>query len=278
MASESNGAIAIVQVTDTHLFDDPTQALLGVNTEASFLATIEAVQAYLKREGIAPAALLLTGDLAQDGTAAAYRRLRALLDDLGLPAYCLPGNHDDTQILTGELGDRAIATHLRIALASWQLLLLSSRVPNRVDGELAAETLDWLDATLQATPHTPTLVAFHHPALPLGAAWIDRLALSNAEAFWAICDRHPQVRVVMSGHAHQEFDGLRPRSGTLPPVRYLVTPSTCIQFQPRSDRFQIDSAAPGFRLLSLFPDGTVTTEVRRLGRDRFQPDVAAVGY
>ena len=42
---------------------------------------------------------------------------------------------------------------------------------------------------------------------------------------------HPQVRGVLCGHVHQEYDALHQG------VRFLATPSTCIQFMPLSRDF-----------------------------------------
>jgi len=58
---------------------------------------------------------------------------------------------------------------------------------------------------------------------------------------------------------HQDFDEWRGL------VRYLGTPSTCVQFVPKGDRFAIDGdRQPGFRLLTLHEDGSYETQVIRL--------------
>jgi Icc protein len=88
---------------------------------------------------------------------------------------------------------------------------------------------------------------------------MDAIGLQNREALFAILDRHPQVKLVVFGHIHQAFD--RSRRG----VRYLGAPSTCVQFSPNSDEFAIDAEAqPGFRLLTLYPDGNYETSVQRV--------------
>jgi Icc protein len=66
------------------------------------------------------------------------------------------------------------------------------------------------------------------------------------------------VRVVLGGHVHQSFEQLR--NGVL----MLTTPSTCAQFTPRTERCVMDLKPPGYRWLTLLPDGTVQTEVRWL--------------
>jgi Icc protein len=44
-------------------------------------------------------------------------------------------------------------------------------------------------------------------------------------------------------------------------VRYLCTPSTCMQFKPRDPGFVVDDRPPGYRVVDLLDDGGIATEV-----------------
>ena len=61
-------------------------------------------------------------------------------------------------------------------------------------------------------------------------------------------------------------------------IRFLATPSTCIQFMPLSRDFSLDVAGPGWRYLQLHPDGRLATQVWRLPAGSFIPDAQATGY
>jgi Icc protein len=99
------------------------------------------------------------------------------------------------------------------------------------------------------------LVCLHHQPMPMEAAGLDALGLRDAEPFMALVRRHPQVRAVVWGHAHQAFDVFRDG------VRYLCAPSTCMQFKPRDPGFVIDDRPPGYRVIDLHDDGGIATEV-----------------
>jgi 3',5'-cyclic-AMP phosphodiesterase len=272
--------LSIVQITDIHLLADLEATLWGIKTEDSF----RAVLAEVANLDLQPDLLILTGDLTQDGDRAAYERLRDTLMPLAIDTYCLAGNHDDLVLLPDILkGDHLFAANAadlnlatrRIERGNWQFLFLNSVIVGEVDGWLSDENLTWLERQLQTYPDQPALIAFHHPALPIGCAWMDCIALRNQQEFWQICDRFPQVQVVINGHAHQEFDLLYETARNQ--IHYFVTPSTCIQFKPNTPKFQIDLRSPGFRLLSLFPDGKVETKVYRSADLRFQPELTVVG-
>jgi Icc protein len=169
-----------------------------------------------------------------------------------------------------------ISLDTALHIGKWRLLLLSSVVAGAVYGHLDSSELERLESMLQAEPDYPTLIAFHHPAIPINSQWMDQISLDNQEEFWAICDRYPQVQVVLNGHAHQDFQQIHetPHNSVI----CLVTPSTCIQFAPQNHKFQIDSQPPGFRHLRLYDDGSIETEVYRLKVGSFSPDLAAIGY
>jgi Icc protein len=89
----------------------------------------------------------------------------------------------------------------------------------------------------------------------MSSRWLDKVGLANANEFWSVIDSHPQVRAVVWGHVHQAFEGTRRG------VRLIATPSTCAQFQPRSNDFVIDSQPPAYRLLTLHSNGAIDTGV-----------------
>ena len=58
----------------------------------------------------------------------------------------------------------------------------------------------------------------------------------------------------------------------------MATPSTCVQFLPQSATFAVDNAAPGYRWLSLYEDGSLETGVERISEIPGAVDLASAGY
>ena len=259
--------LIIAQVTDIHLFRDGNQKLLGLPTIKSFQAVIERLQTLQPQ----PDLLLLTGDLSQDGTLESYEQVQNLLSPLDMPTYWLPGNHDRLSTMQQVLNRAPVSLQKAFEKGGWHFLLINSSVPGYVHGYLSLETLDWLNFRLKLVGNQPTLVALHHPPFTVNSDWLDTSILQNSEQLFAVLDRHPQVKLVLFGHIHQEFT--RQRHG----VDYLGTPSTCIQFEPQSSNFSLDNEAPGFRLLNLYSDGSWETWIDRVAYAR-QLDMAATGY
>lgn len=245
--------IHLLQITDTHLFATADGTMRGCATAQTLQALLERICPLDPR----PDALLLTGDLSQDETAASYQRLRAMIAPLGIPTYWIPGNHDHPGLMADALSTPPFAPEKSIALGNWTILLLDTQEQGQVTGRLSPASLTWLADQLQQTADRPTLITMHHPPCEIGSAWMDALRLQNADEFYGLIDRHPQIRAVLFGHIHQAFETTRRG------IPYLGCPSSCIQFQPQSPTLVMDKVGPGCRRLRLDPDGRVETQVWR---------------
>lgn len=260
-------SFSIAQLTDIHLFVDEKQELLGLRTIQSFQAVIERLQHLQPQLDL----LLLTGDLSQDGTPESYENIQNLLSPLAKPTYWLAGNHDCISAMQQVLNRAPFSPHKAFTHKGWNFLLINSGVPGYVHGYLSQEKLNWLDFALEIMGDRPTLVALHHPPFRLNSDWLDTSTLQNSKELFAVLDRHPQVKLVLFGHIHQEFHCQR--NG----VHYLGSPSTSIQFQPQSANFSLDPQKPGFRLLNLHPEGRWETKIERVDFG-YQLDLVATGY
>jgi Icc protein len=243
--------VQLLQVTDPHLFGDPATELYGVNTAESLRLTLTAALA----DGPAPDAVLVTGDIGDDMSAAAYAHFKHALAGCGAPVFCLPGNHDDPALMAQLLNRDGFQYCGSARLGAWGCVFLDTHLRGRPHGRLAATELERLDTQLHALHEVPVLVCLHHPPVPVGSTWLDGVGLLNGAEFLDVIDRHSNVRCVLAGHVHQAFDAQRGK------VRMLASPSTCAQFAPRTERCVMDDRPPGYRWLSLHGDGSVSTRV-----------------
>jgi Icc protein len=161
---------------------------------------------------------------------------------------------------------------LSVRYRGWLLLFLDSTIPGETGGHLNPGQLIDLEATLAENPGLPTLICLHHQPVPVGSQWIDSIGLNNSAEFFEVVDRHPQVRGLLCGHVHQQYDGKQAH------IRLMATPSTCIQFVAGQDDFAIDHCPPGYRWLALLPDGQIRSGVELLAEMPSGLDLASMGY
>jgi len=246
-------AIRVIQFTDPHLFGNPAETLRGVNTFETLERTLADASGHIS---IADA-VLVTGDLVQDDSGG-YEHFRRLFARLGKPVLCIPGNHDLVPEMRAALAEAPFELDGPVDIGAWRVVLIDSVVANQAGGHISIEMLAKLDEDLGRARQRHAMVCLHHHPVAMSSRWLDKVGLSNANEFWSVIDSHPQVKAVVWGHVHQPFEGVR-RS-----VRLFATPSTCAQFQPRSDQFVIDNQPPAYRLLTLHSNGAIDTGVHLL--------------
>lgn len=256
-------SFCVVQITDCHLGENAGETLLGMDTDHS----LDHVLALVASRHPEIDLLVVSGDLSSDGAPQAYDRLLPKLRGLAKAIVCLPGNHDDTQVMHRHLDAALMPSHTQ--LGDWQLLFLNSAVSGEVGGHLSH---DQLELCRQHLDGRPSLIFVHHHLQPMGAEWLDEQLIDNGEALFDVLDQRPGVAAIVSGHVHQASDQ------THRGQRLLTTPSTCIQFAPGSRDFALDDLSPGYRWFSLSPEGLWQTGVERVSGVTFTVDKTANGY
>ena len=254
----------LLQLSDPHLLADPP----GRYRDRQPLARLEL--ALRQVSGDPHDLLLISGDLCQDETWQGYARLRELLErsrELGLlqaPVALLPGNHDHPALLRAALGRQALIAPAALERQDSRLLLLDSHRPGCVGGWIGPRQAAWLQAQLATAPHTPTLVAVHHPPVPIGDAGMDAIGLHDGAALLALLRGVPGLRAVLFGHVHQHWQGRLPdRPAGLEPVELLGCPSTLCAFGPVQPCPLGRAADPGGRWLQLDADGRLQQRLLR---------------
>ncbi len=261
----SPAPVHVVQLTDAHLFASPAGTLLGFNTRDS----LQHVVAQVGREQPRIDLLLCTGDLSQDGSVASYQAFRALTGGFAAPTRWLPGNHDEAEVMA-QVAPELVQSVTDIG--SWRVVTLNTAVQGATHGLLEQDQLSILDDALASAGERHCLVCCHHQPVDIGCAWIAPIGLRNADQLLRRLQGYPQVKVLLWGHIHQEWD--EQRDG----LRLLATPSTCIQFAVGSEDFKVSEEQPGYRWLRLHADGRVETGVERAADFEVKLDFNSAGY
>jgi len=257
----------LVQLSDSHLFAEAGGRLLGMDTCDSLQQVIQRVLDEQPQVDL----LLATGDISQDGSSESYLRFRQKTAQIPGAQRWFAGNHDDMPTMRQVCAGSDLLEPV-IDLPGWRIILLDSSIPGTVAGQFSAEQLTLLEQSLASAGERHVLISFHHHPIPVGCNWLEPIGLRNPAALFAITDRYPRVKAMLWGHVHQEID--QQRKG----VRLLASLSTCVQFAPGSEEFQVDHEAPGYRWLRLYPDGRLETAVSRVTDIDFEIDYTIKGY
>lgn len=248
----------IAQLSDPHIRPLGCLAYGRVDTNGLLRQAVSCVAALETR----PDAVVITGDLTDCGLVQEYSLLREILEELPMPFFLVPGNHDRPENLHRVFVDcwpdceSVDPMRYAVAVGAIRLVALNSVVEGKPYGELGPERLAWLDARLSQAPKRPTMVCLHHPPFSTGMVPMDRIGCRDGEQLGEIIRRHPQVERVLCGHLHRPIQiGWNGTVG-------CVAPSTAHQLlldleQDRPERLSLEP--PGFLLHLWRPEtGTVT--------------------
>lgn len=244
-------SIKVIQITDTHIMDDGAPSFNDFDTSASLQSIIEKI----KDDELDADFILLTGDLVHEATKTSYQKSADHLSSLTHPVFCLPGNHDEINMMTEVMTKHGHDVEKIIKVGGWVIILLNTCVLGEHSGELSNAELDFLRKTLETYSSHPCLIALHHHPVSINSPWMDSMILINAAEFLSITDNFDQVRGIVWGHIHQEFESSRND------VKLMGSPSTCIQFKPKSDGFAVDEKPPAYRKLELHANGIIESKV-----------------
>lgn len=246
--------LTVLQLTDCHLLEGDDAQVFGLNTQETFNWVTDLLQQQFPN----PDLIIATGDIAEDGSAGAYKKFVHKVLKLSQKVAWLPGNHD--VLNTMREVDASLGVKV-IEVSDWKILLLDSHIEGKVEGYLARAELDFLETELLRDTERPVLIGVHHPPMEIEATYLNPHRIGNADDFFTVIDRFTNIKGIFFGHIHQLIDQHRSN------VRLLASPSTCHQFSPHGDSFAFDDLPPGYRWFELFAGGRFETGVVRIDAD-----------
>ncbi|WP_257441261.1 metallophosphoesterase [Nocardioides daeguensis] len=254
----------VAHLSDPHLLADSLQ--YGV---IDTVAHLERALVRLRRLPTPPQALVFTGDLADRGEPAAYDRLREIVEpvaaELGAEVVWVMGNHDDRRAYSrGLFGVDSDAPQDRVhEVAGLRIVALDTSVPGWHHGELSDDQLAWLaDVLATPAPHG-TLLALHHPPIPVPMLRLAELIELHDQPRLAEVVAGSDVRGILGGHFH--FTSYSTFAG----VPVSVAAATCYTSELAPDRRLLSAvdAHQAFTLLHLYDDRVVHSVVPALDAD-----------
>jgi Icc protein len=193
----------LLHVSDTHFVGDGL--LYGaVDVEGHLTELLGRFEASHSR----PEAIVITGDMADKGDPAAYRRLRGIVEPvalrLGAQVIWVMGNHDSRAAVRVCLLDEEPSND-PIDQVHWlgglRVIALDTSVPGRHHGEVSEAQLAWLAAELATRAPEGTILAMHHPPVPSVLDLAVLVELQDQQRLAAVL-AGSDVRTILAGHLH----------------------------------------------------------------------------
>lgn len=214
----------LIHISDTHFNNASEGPLYGTGDPRARLGSLlECITEY----GIAPEAMIFSGDLTDRGEESAYRDLRAMVEhaacDLDCKIVWAPGNHDNrasfrTHLLHTPPSEEPIDCVEYVG--GLRLIVLDSSVPGEHYGYVDDAQLLWLRNELETPALEGSILVMHHPPIPSIQEAAREVEL-RATARLAEVIRGSDIRSIISGHVHY------PTFSTFAGIPVSVATSSC---------------------------------------------------
>lgn len=251
--------LRFIHLSDTHLSPDPDYHSYGHNALANAQAVVHHLNNALPFK---PDFVLHTGDVAYNPDREAYPQAVKVLSQLRYPVYYVRGNHDNPAAMREflpHLPDGDGPLHYDFMQGNYHFVVLDTHSTEPPSGHIQAEQLDWLQATLDASPASRLVIALHHLPVVTNVPCMDeRMIIRNHDALFEIIRPYRErISGLFFGHIHRSTTTLRDG--------ILCSSAPAVWFQlytwPEGDLdFRGDpSALPGFNVVTLTPSQTLIT-------------------
>jgi len=244
----------LIHITDCHLLNNTHDALKNTLP----FSCLEQLVNRIKSNNLPADAIVVSGDISQTGNAESYQLFKQLLEQLKLPVFCVPGNHDDPIVLKSVYPNTPNELPSLHFIGDDAIILLNSKLPGQEYGEISHAAMEKLDFLLQNNNHRQIIAVVHHQAVKIHSPWMDKIGLRQADKFLQTLAQYQNVKMLLFGHVHQEI------SSTHEHIQLYASPATCYQFKPGTAEMILDDKNPAYRYISLSEDGKITSHVQRL--------------
>ncbi|MDE0117376.1 MAG: metallophosphoesterase [bacterium] len=256
----------VTQFSDMHFCTEPERE--PRNTDESWDAVFS--DAFDSRRP-RPDLVVITGDIAHNGTEAEYEKVVEKLSRLPVDAVVCPGNHDRQVPFDAILPRPGISSGRTLRVGSWLFLFADSNADGReqrpdgslVDredrthahGRFGDAEVSWIAETVERSDADHAFVWTHHPPGAFGFFYKE----DHDAEFARLIDVAPKIRGMGAGHTHTNT--------TLECAGRPV--HQCPSLSVNLDLDEYTTLPPGYRTYEFFDDGTVASEAHLVGEEQW---------
>ena len=226
----------VLHISDIHYrksytTKNPYEDMLS-SMDSSFTRLQNVVTSVLERFAIE--AIVITGDLCDDGGAEDYAFLKSYFDTLGVPVYVCLGNHDrKDNFYRGWYGHVCDKPYLRVHENQMTWICFDNSEYGYPNGYLDQRRLSWLAQQLKC--HKNCIVLMHHQFEDLQGI----PGLEQRDALCKVLFENPPV-AIFNGHTHWI------RSGKVGQIPYFTAPSMSFRAVNEVDGSVVFSQSHGY--------------------------------
>ena len=204
----------IAHWSDIHLNSKNSFYSNTINVEKKLREAVN----HLNKTTPLPNVLIITGDLVDYPTLDEYKLFRLIMDDLVIPYYVIPGNHDNRGMIYDIFQDLGYFdnenTCINYAIDDFPVKLIgfdtvSDSVETDRHGGYEAEVSDfkisWLKSELNKNKTKPTIVFMHHQPKFTRIGSLKNEVFLGVNKLERVIQDNKQIEAILCGHLHRHI-------------------------------------------------------------------------
>ncbi len=194
----------IAQISDLHLSSENTKTFDVAPMSENLKKCIQ----HINQLPSQPDLVLVTGDISNNGELDELLYAKTILDELKIPYYVIPGNHDNRHDLLTVFGENSCSSNsdqlINYAINDYDIRLigLDTSIANKSGGQFTQSSYEWLQDQLQQSPDQPTLLFMHHPPVNVGITETNIDGFEGKELLAKVLKNHHNIEAILCGHIH----------------------------------------------------------------------------
>jgi len=250
----------LLHISDCHLFADRSRAGYAGITPYTSLQQVFAQSFSASSPDID--AVLVTGDISGDDSVLSYQHFETLVTQyVDKPLFVIGGNHDNNPHFDRQLASYLLHAGKSMELGCWHIHALDTRFKG-TRGKIDECQLARIQQDIEKTKVIKDrfhLLAMHHHLLPSNS-WMDNHDVINPDVLLAWLTTDSGVKGIIHGHVHAPLRRKVPGDNA---IEVIGVPASCWQWEMTED-FAVSNLEPGYQIVSLHNDGTMSCDVRRI--------------
>ena len=191
-----------IQISDPHLIGDERASLYGIDPDFRLKKALESIdKRHSDTEFIA-----ITGDLSNDGSNQAYKKLQTVIKNSKLVIYPILGNHDKRDIFKSyftEFLSNDFIQYVKV-IGDKAFIFLDTLVEGKPYGLLCESRIKWLKNQLENYRDKLLYIFMHHHPIPCGLYEMDTMAdFKSQKDFWDLLKPYNNIKHISFGHIHR---------------------------------------------------------------------------
>ena len=230
--------LKIIQVSDLHIGYE-NESPYGVDVRNNFQRIIHSL--YNETFDL----LVITGDLCfHGGNTNTYKWIKKYIDQLNKPYFIIPGNHDNSKLISKVFGYNKAITGDEIYLLKQfkghKIIFLDTG-----KGVMSTEQLKWLKRQINQFKDQIIIFMHYPPALANVPHMDHNWAFQNNKEIQEIFFSIKNNITVFCGHYHVE------KSLQIKNLNIYITPSTFFNLRQDTEEFQVENTLVGYRKIEI---------------------------